>query len=41
MKEQVHILIYSDLNPYVKNVRALDDYQLALEFENEVGEFLT
>jgi hypothetical protein len=41
LKEQVHILIYSDLNPYVKNVRALDDYQLALEFENEVGEFLT
>jgi hypothetical protein len=34
LKEQVHILIYSDLNPYVKNVRALDDYQLTLEFEN-------
>jgi hypothetical protein len=23
------------MNPYVKSVRALDDYQLALEFENE------
>jgi len=23
------------MNPYVKNVRALNDYQLALEFENE------
>jgi hypothetical protein len=23
------------MNPYVKNVRALDDYQLALEFEND------
>jgi len=23
------------MNPYVKNVSALDDYQLALEFENE------
>ena len=23
------------MNPYVKNVRVLDDYQLALEFENE------
>ncbi len=23
------------MNPYVKSARALDDYQLALEFENE------
>ena len=23
------------MNPYVRRVRALDDYQLALEFENE------
>lgn len=23
------------MNPHVKNVKALDDYQLALEFENE------
>lgn len=23
------------MNPYVKSVKALDDYQLALEFENE------
>ncbi len=23
------------MNPYVKNVKALDDFQLALEFENE------
>lgn len=23
------------MNPHVKNVRALDDFQLALEFENE------
>ena len=23
------------MNPYVKSVRALDDYQLTLEFENE------
>jgi hypothetical protein len=24
-----------NMNPYIKSVRALDDYQLALEFENE------
>ncbi len=23
------------MNPYIKSVRALDDYRLALEFENE------
>jgi len=27
------------MNPYVESVKALDDYQLALEFEMMNGEF--